>query len=231
MQQLLQAARSNGIPVEERFAVPHERGKQPVAYRLDNDRLNPELARIGRRYLIHWTRASNGPWPDERAIDFYAAVIESHTYPRSVFCTLMNILLNSRITATGTNMPDRTATVSLSGLPPTDTIPLMRWRARYRHMSFEPYGIGIARSLTEMLGLRQVRYADRRSTAITEDDVWLTQSPGKRSDWRAEDEYRHRGDILLSDVPHDKLLAFCLTSEEAALITKVTGIRAVPFQQ
>ncbi len=230
MQQIIERHLGQGKPVEESFTVPYRVRENPLAYELPVDQLNPKLATIRNRYLVHWTRAANGPWPTELAIDYYAAVIESQTYPRSAFCTLMNMLSGNRLVASDRHMPRSTPTVSFSGLSPVDTLPLMKWRARYRQMSFEPYGVGIDKDTAYQMGIRRVRYYNRRNGTRTGGvDPWLAQSRGQKSDWGAEDEYRHRGDLQLSSAPRDRLVAFCVSRSEAALIETTTGINTVSF--
>jgi len=218
-----------GKSVEERFRADYKSRREPLAYRIEAEQLNSELALIGNRYLIHWTRASNSAWPTERLIDYYQAIIESNDYPRSAFRTLMNILTMRKIVATPKNMPLGIPTVSFSGLPPTDVVPLIRWRSRFQQMSFEPYGIGIEKEYAVSRGTYPVRYYARNCKRTIANEPWLWQSVGGKSDWRAEQEYRCKGDFGFSDTPSHRLLAFCHTQSEAEIIEESTGIRAVSF--
>ena len=103
----------------------------------------------------------------------------------------------------------------------------MKWRARYREMSFEPFGIGIERDWALVNGIKPVDYKEKSGKPQT--DVWLSQSKGAISDWQKEDEYRCLGDFNLSRVPREKLAAFCLNKEEARLISTRFGVRSFPF--
>jgi hypothetical protein len=229
MATLLKEGKNAGKRIEQRFLVNYSERRKPLAYRLPNDHLNPALEHVRDRYLIHWTRASNSAWPTERLIDFYQAIIESDSYPRSAFDTLLNVLVSKKVVASSRNMPQSIATVSFSGLSPVEVIPLVRWRSRYRQMSFEPYGIGIEKCYARRIGIQPVIYYDKQSGCPETVPPWLLQSTGERGDWRPEREYRHRGDLDLSAIPLHRMCAFCYTPQEAESIEKNTGIRTIPF--
>ena len=96
-------------------------------------------------------------------------------------------------------------------------------------MSFEPYGIGVERGCALAGGIRPVRYIEKGERSPDDNEAWLTQSKGVITDWRSEQEYRHRGDFDFGDIPGDRLLVFTHRSEEATLIEREFGIRAVSF--
>jgi hypothetical protein len=229
METVINQCRVQGKEVVSHFQVPYEKRSEPLVYGIQTNRLNPELTRMKNQYVTHWTRAFNSAWPTEKLIDYYKAIIKSETYPRSAFHTLMNIITTKRICASSRHMPILISTVSFSGLPPAEVIPLMRWRSRYQQMSFEPYGIGIEKDYAINLGIQPVRYYGSRSERVNDDKPWLWQSMGERGDWRAEQEYRHKDDFDFSDIPVHRLCAFCYTKKEAQMIEKSTGIKAVSF--
>lgn len=229
MDSLLQRLCRQGKSVKNRFRVDYEKRVQPLAYRLKAEQLNPKLQQLEDQYLIHWTRAANSAWPTEMLIDYYKAVIESESYPRSAFSTLMNIISTRKIVATPKNMPAGTPTVSFSGLAPADIVPLVTWRSRYRQMSFEPYGIGIEKQYAMGKGVCPVWYYHKDYDRIHNSARWLWQSVGEKGDWRAEQEYRYKGNFDLSCFPSNRLLALCHTQREAEIIEKSTGLQAIPL--
>jgi hypothetical protein len=194
-------------------------------YVLEPDRLDPAVESAARGFLIHWTRTSNGPWPGERAVDYYRDVVHSTCYPRSALDTLLRIAHSRLLRPSARHMPGNTPTVSLSGLSPNDAVPLMRWRTRYGQMSFEPYGIGIRESAARRLSVVPVTYydADNRPTGLR-GDTWMTQSRGRITDWRNENEYRHRGDLNFSDLEPSDLRLFCRRPAEVPRLHDATGI-------
>lgn len=229
MEKFLAAAISARKRVEARFQIEYQGRRKKLAYTLDHDRLSDEVRGCGCDYVIHWTRAVNGPWPGERPVDYYRELVQSDRHPRSAFDTLMRILDTRRLIASPRHMPRRTPVVAFSALAPAEVIPLMRWRARFGEMSFEPYGIGLRRAVAERTGIRPVQYGDKLLERSTPADYWTCQSPGTRADWREEQEYRHLGDLDFSGIPKDDLAVFCLTPEERAVIGDRFGLRTVSF--
>ena len=230
MASLLETARSEGKRIVEDFECPYVDRAVPLAYVIGNEDLNPELSGLADRYIFHWTRATNTAWPGERLIDFYHDIMASESYPRSAFDTLCRILRDRLLIASSRHMPERIPTVSFSGLPLAETAPLMRWRARYSEMSFEPYGIGIDRRACERAGIRTVQYCNR-SESVSEfgEERWLQQSIGSITDWRQEKEYRHRGDLSLAELSTDELVVVSRTPEEARGIENRFQIKAVSY--
>ena len=232
MSQLLEENTISGKPVESRFRVTHEDRETALSYKLDPNEVTDEIAAVNHNYLIHWTRATNCAWPTEKAIDYYRSLVTADCYPRGACDTLRNILASKVIKASGRHMPERIPTVSFTRLSPVETLPLMRWRARYREMSFEPYGIGIEKEYARDLGIQQVQYYEgRRPPDRHESHLWLTQSLGEKGDWGREGEYRYRGDLDLSKVPSEYLVCLTRSREEALSVRRDFGIRAVAFSE
>ncbi|MEA3297127.1 MAG: hypothetical protein U9R56_04620 [candidate division Zixibacteria bacterium] len=230
MDQLLEKVHLDGKPVEQSFQVKYKKRDAPLAYNLSADNLNRDIIDTGDKYLTHWTRTANSAWPTERTADYYLAITESDVYPRNAPATLLNIISGKRITASARHMPGNIPTVSFSGLPPKELIPLIRWRARFSQMSFEPYGIGIEKEEAVRCGVQPVRYYNTNGNRNSrQSQSWLWQSVGQKSDWRQEREYRHKGDFDLAGIPTDKLVCFCHHQREAERITNYTGLRAISF--
>ena len=153
---LLEAASSAGNNIDHRFLIRYQRRHEKLAYTLDKTRLSDQIKQCGNEYIIHWTRAANGPAPEERAVDYYRDILRADKYPRSAFDTLRRIIVTGRLIASPRHMPKNTPVVAFCALSPLDVIPLMRWRARFGEMSFEPYGIGIRREVAKLIGIRPV---------------------------------------------------------------------------
>ncbi len=171
--------------------------------------------------------SANSAWPIERLCDYYHDIINATEYPRSAFHTLINIIKSKRIAGSGRHMPANEPMVSFSSLPPVQAIDLMRWRSRYRQMSFEPYGVAIQESIAADFGVVPVRYYDGRlPSEVPVDDRWQWQSKGKLGDWQAEHEYRHRGDLLLDRIPREYLRVITRFPHEKTVIERDFGIDA-----
>jgi hypothetical protein len=217
--------------IEKRFIIDYKERTTALTYGIEERYITGEIKNIRNgQYITHWTRTANSSWPTERLIDYYTAIIESESYPRNAFATLQNILKTKQIVASSSHMPDNTPTVCFTALSPCEIVPLIRWRARYRQMSFEPYGIGITKHYALKQGIQPVQYYKKKADChVPQYDMWLTQSSGKKTDWRAEEEYRFRGDFDLSLIPYEKLICFCFTEQEAVSIEKNFGIKALSF--
>jgi hypothetical protein len=223
---LLTSDLTTGKTIVESFTTSYEKRAVPIAYQIDPSSLDPELSHMTERYLVHWTRSFHHKWPDERQIEYYRDIIRSDTYPRSAYNTLLRIISTGTICASSKRMPARSPCVSFSSLAPVDLLPLISWRARFRQMAFEPYGIGIKKELADELNIRPVIYGSSAGPATPR---WLQQSIGRFTDWRREKEHRHLGDFNLQDIPPDDLIAFVHTLDEAISLERATGLRTVPF--
>lgn len=216
---LLESAQIAGKRIIRNFQTGYVNTVQPLSYTINPDNLADEIKLFKNDYIIHWTRASNGPWPNETKFEFYSQIFNSNSYPRTGQDTLQRIVKSKIILASSRNMPGHTPTVSFSGLLPVETIKLMKWRARYNQMSFEPYGIGIEKTVAFAKGIKEVNYFDsQKNTPPVSVPQWLTQSSGRITDWRSEKEYRHLGDFDLSKLPDDKLVLFCRNKTEALIL-------------
>ena len=233
METIANMGRAVGKIVNSDFTVEYKPRRSPLAYTISESDINPELDALERKYLFHWTRTSNTAWPGEKLIDFYRDILTSTAYPRSAYRSLTNILKTKIIRSSSEHMPGGAMTVSFSNRAPSEMTELIAWRSRYRLMSFEPYGIGIEKSISSTINILPVLYYDKtkgkKSIDTQTDESWRTQSRGKEADWTREDEYRHAGDMDISDVPKDKMILICRTRAEAAEVSRVGGIKAVSF--
>jgi len=227
MADLLDLARLSGKVVVDRFAVDY--AHKPVGYCTTSYRNAVRAAADSEaaEYIIHWTRGTSHKWPDERELDFWSDILTSDIWPRDAEATLQRLLRRRHIVASPRHMPGKTACVCLSELCPSSLLPLMRWRARYREMSFEPYGVGFHRDLAPSLGLQPVTYFDPGENTPPEPERWHYQSRGTVTDWRAEREWRHRGDIDFDEIPTDAIRVFCPTRAEAARLSERLPYRIV----
>jgi hypothetical protein len=56
------------------------------------------------------------------------------------------------------------------------------------------------------------------------------QSAGAKTDWKREEEFRHKGDFPLSSIERRFLACFCKRREEADRIEKEFGIKTYGFE-
>lgn len=221
------SAHATGRQVIEDFRCASPDRSHACGYHLDPAELSDEINHLALDFLFHWTRTCSGPWPGERNISYYRSILNSPEFPRTALHTLMRIGKTRMLLASARHMPGNTPTVSFSGLAPREAVSLMRWRARYGQMTFEPYGIGIRKTVGERLGILPVHYYAAGGTPPSDMERWRTQSRGKITDWRSENEYRHRGDFDFSDIDPDDLLLLCRHPHELTTIEAATGLRTI----
>lgn len=196
---LLSDAIKGNKSIEYDFTAPWQSGKVGHLVPIKPEILEPGLDNNLRDYIIHWTRAVHYPWPGETRHDFYNAIVQSgDSHPRSALKTLLRILTEMRLRSSPKHMRRGVQAVSFSSLPPSRAVELMRWRARYREMTFEAYGIAIRQSAAERVGVEKAIYGNPEMIAyLAEDEKPYFQSLGTIGDWEKEREFRHIGDMDL----------------------------------
>jgi hypothetical protein len=219
-------ARLDGQSLLSSFLTRYQSRTTPLHVSYTNDyHYNTDLSEISKDFIFHWTRTTYKPWPDEILLDYYGDVVNSLSYPRTAVKTLEHIMECGKLIGSNRHMPGNQRCVSFTVKEPFDFIPLMRWRSRYREMSFEPYGIGIRNSVAIA---QKVTYTD---SIIDKNDSerWLIQSAGKKGNWTLEAEYRCKGDFIFSKISRDDLLIICPTPGEASWFSEKFGIRVLPM--
>ncbi len=212
------------------FQIPYKSRKEKIAYTLEQSNIRNEMYNITDSYIIHWTKAHHHKWYHERQFDYYTDILNSDSYLRTAINSLHNIIEKQNIFATPNHMPQEIPTVSFSSLSPIEMLPLFKWRSRYREMSFEPYGIGIKRSVALKNNIREVFYYDKKEKhAFSQEDIWLTQSKGIQTNWEAEKEYRHLGNFNFTAIAKEDILLFTRYKKETDQLQKLTGYKSISF--
>jgi hypothetical protein len=229
LDRLLKAKSLRGKTAIDSFRLTDAPSRKSCKITLDPKELNPNIDRVLENCLIHWTRACNGPWPGEKASDYYKAVIDSDSkYPRDGLETLKRILEEKRLRASPRHYRKNLSVVAFSALKPSEAIRLMKWRARYRQMTFEPYGVAIQKEYALQLGVREVLYGSAEMfDCLGKEEQPYFQNIGKIGYWKPENEYRHLGDVELQSLPDDVLFAVVWKKEEAASLQTISDKRIV----
>ncbi|MFC1694378.1 hypothetical protein ACFL1R_12845 [Candidatus Latescibacterota bacterium] len=183
--------------VRNDFRIDWTKPGRRLVYNFENSPVN--LLPPGE-WLIHWTHTSPGPWQGEKAWEYYRDLVASpENYVRSAQETLIRIITEQKIRSTTWRFPDNEPAVSFTSLDPGDAVKLMRWRKRFVRYSFEPFGIGIKKSILVKMGAGEVTYRNGRSCLATP-NRFFSQSAGKQGDWTREKEWRIRNDLCLGVV-------------------------------
>jgi len=231
MKRLLGSKLNKNAEIIDTFKIGYQEKNRSYKIEIDTTRLNHKINHLLNEYIIHWTRASNKTWPRETKYEYYNDIVQSHSvYPRDGLATLKRIVGSKKLIASSRHYRKDTAAVAFSSLPPSEAGKLMRWRARYREMSFEPYGVAVEKDFAEIIGIRKVIYGQAGEYKnLGEVDKPYFQSIGKRGDWMPEKEYRYIGDLQLDRIPEDKLIVIVRLPDEIGAVQKIFDNRVVSF--
>ena len=181
-------------------------------------------------YITHWTRAADGKWPGETAASYYRDITFSRdTYARSGLATLLRIIGEKRLRASNRHIRGKFPVVPFSAHPPAEAIKLMRWRKRFVRYNFEPYGIAIRKDFARSIGVRPVTYGIPEDFAgLDKLDRPFFQNRGVRGgDWEPENEWRHLGDLDLSEVPPNEFKIIVRSPAEKTCVESVANAEVV----
>lgn len=224
----LLSASSCDKKTDRRFSVTYEKEIQRDN-RYQFEKGTPSLPFQADQYLYHWTRTARDGWPDLNRDDYFRQIIGSDSFPFTAMHTLYRILESRLVLASSRHMRKNCSAVSFTVLTPEEMISRMKWRRRYREMSFEPYGIGILKSWATSQGVREVKYLERSGSLKVEDsERWLLQGAGRNHEWLPEREYRAQGDLNLP-THSPELVAITYHAQEAHEISNRYSILCGSF--
>ena len=222
---LLSAGAIGWLPLQSSTALPLREDdtsppREPPIGKLD------DLSRTNG-FLTHCTRGSMGPWPDQKETDFLDELILGlPTRDRSPLSSLIRILQQQRIRATGEAIRDSTPVVSFTAVDLADLPSLRCFRSHRGRWDFEPYGIAFDRNFMKQLGAREVTYGNEaRWKTLSKDEKPFFQRISEEDnsiDWSIEQEYRLPHDFELHEVPSDRAYVFVPTIEEARQVTRLS---------
>ncbi len=192
----------------------------------------PAPAPTGWPYLTHCTRAREGPWPDQSPDDYLDGLFDaSGDVDHSALATLVRIATQRRLIASSRTIRGRFGVVSFTAAPLGELARLRVFRAHRSRWDFEPYGLCVRREWLAQRGARPVRYGsddDWRSLPDADRPFFQLVRTGEGAargspiDWRVEAEWRHVGDLDLSDLPGGDGLMFAPNEAEAACIARIS---------
>ncbi|MDR2642239.1 MAG: hypothetical protein LBC74_05545 [Planctomycetaceae bacterium] len=172
-------------------------------------------------YLWHWTRGKHGVWTGETYRNYCNDILNSDSPPRNAFATLIRILREKKIRASGLHIAGNIPVTSFTSNHPAKSSTMFTWRTDLQRMNFEPYGIGIAGEYVREKGATSLKYA------ATPD--WDTMQIDNR--WRDENEWRIRGDFLLNDECADKMIVVVRKPYEVEQVRKFFDGKIVVYEE
>ncbi|MFH2035627.1 MAG: hypothetical protein ABIJ45_04435 [Candidatus Zixiibacteriota bacterium] len=197
----------NGKIIDNKFKISYSKPISSAKIEIDTNKIVNSIDAQLKDYLIHWTRASNSPWPGETIYKFYDSILSlDGNYSHDGIETLKRILTENKLRASSRHLRKGASAVAFSSLCPSRATELMKWRLRYHEMSFEPYGLAIRKDVAEKIGVRKVLYGNPEMYQYLDDgDRPYFQNMGTIGDWLPEQEYRHLGNINLLSIPNEAM--------------------------
>lgn len=186
----------------------------------------PKTAPDSPRWLMHLTRACDGPWPGEQTCEYFADLwAQTEGDPRDGFHTLQRIVTEGRLRASNHRIRGGHAMVCWTWATVQEALELVRWRARYARYAFEPYAVALTMQAAHALGARPIVHDEgAQRQRGSHDQEAFRQGRGAGS-FDAEREWRSPGDVLLDALNPDDVRVWTATDEEAVQLSRRLGIR------
>jgi hypothetical protein len=177
------------------------------------------------KYLSHWTRRQDGPWPDQdqdRWLD--TLILQQPDRHRSALMSLHRIVQQQQLIATNASIRGRYQVVCFTASPLIRWDSLRTYRPHRGRWDFEPYGICLQRSWLKKRGAQPVIYGnDHDWKQLAEHQRPFFQhrfgnasSGAPRWDWSIEEEWRYPGTLSLEKLPPEAGFLFVPRRRQAA---------------
>lgn len=177
-------------------------------------------------FLTHCTRDQRGAWPDQSDAEFVdELLLKSSSQSRSAVDALERIIATERLVATSQLVRGDVPVVSFTAVPLAELPQMRAFRSHLGRWDFEPYGIAVRRGWLESRRARAVRYGDEalwNSLAIDQQPFFQNNDGQLEVDWSLEREWRHVGDVDLTDLSSDDAVIFVPSDVEAQRVAAIS---------
>ncbi|MFH1563342.1 MAG: hypothetical protein ABIF11_08015 [Nitrospirota bacterium] len=182
------------------------------------------------QYLFHYTRACPSPWPGQLLAEYIQSLLENESNANHTsFDTLCRILKEKLIRANNRFVRVKTPIVSFTVCLPTELNKIRKWNSALIRWTFEPYGIGIRKSVLEKMGVKSVIYAaeDEFKKLVNADQFRFQLHQPPKTNWSLEKEWRIQGDINLSHISLEDIVIIVSTHQEAEIVHKQFSLSVI----
>ena len=158
--------------------------------------------------LSHFTRACDGPWPDQSRSDYLEDLWQGGEHARRDACAaLRRILATGSLRASGRLIRGGYPVISFTAVHPDELSHLQRYRPHLLRWDFEPYGLVFDRDWLSTRGARPVHYlpAGAFQSLPPSDRPWFQKHEPPGCDYSAEQEWRIAGDLAFAGAPADAI--------------------------
>lgn len=169
-------------------------------------------------YLYHYTRSCPGPWPGQTYRDYLKGLLDDEPLgEHTALAALVRILCEGRIRASSKMVRGSRRVVSWTSRPPQELSAIRHWNTALIRWTFEPFGLGVKRSLLKKLGARPVIYA---ASAVYQKLPWQERFRFQLHDpphcsWKNEREWRLPHDLTVKGLAPDQAFLFMPTLADA----------------
>ena len=200
-----------------RTVEDHGTSKTRTSYRAPN--ANIDWCHTEGEWLIHCTRACDGPWPGESKSLYRDRILlgdANDDGEGNAAGTLQRILRMRRLVGSALTSRNDLPVVCFSECSLAELLRRRCYRQHLHRWDYEPYGIAIRRSAAEQAGMKKVLYgdvSDRNALPLAE--RYRFQARGKTFDWTTEREWRSARDVELDQFDSSDIRVFVADSNEA----------------
>lgn len=176
-------------------------------------------------WLLHWTRAAIGPWPDQQEQEFDdELILGCRSSDRSALATLLRIVNERRLWASSETIRGGHRVVSFTEVPLQEFPRRRTYRRHRRRYDFEPWGIAIRRKSLIAIGARPVVYGDEELwSSMPDEQRPFFQNANAGDGWtREEREWRVPDHVALDEFPDTDVAVFVETAEARDIVSQQT---------
>ena len=187
---------------------------------------------IDKGILAHWTRAVDGPWPQQSEDSWHNLLIDGHSLAdHSELATLFNIISKQCLLSSSHTIRGNHQVVCLTAVPLSQWKRFHVYRPHLRRWDFCPYGLVFSPAAVQRLQARQVHYGHESLwNSLTVEDRPFFQAIDCNIDWQFEKEYRVIGDLDLESFASHELVFFTKTLSEAQSLLPHSRWPVLPFE-
>jgi hypothetical protein len=181
-------------------------------------------------WLLHWTRSTVGPWPDQDEQEFNdELILGCRSSDRSALATLLRIVIEGRLWASSEAIRGGFRVVSFTEVPLHEFRSRRTYRKHRRRYDFEPWGIAIRRDILAAAGARPVEYGDEETWKLMKDASRpYFQNVGAGDGWtKDEHEWRIADHVQLNRLPVSAVCVFVDSAESRSVVEKQTAWQVV----
>lgn len=182
-------------------------------------------------WLCHWTRAAQGPWPDETRDDFLdQLILGCASADRSAMAAILKIIATKKLRASSLGIRGGYSVVSFTEVPLHEFRERRIFRKHRHRFDFEPFGIAIRKERLLQWGARPVVYGNDEDWAALDEETrpfYQKATQDSSTSNLDEQEWRVHGDVLLDALSFDDVVVFTDLPEQQLMLRQFTAWRTI----